>query len=169
MNAQDYKVGDVLVQCKGEPWPTLAWLATGEPYPHAQIVSNVDGPNIWIIESHLDGLQEKRMWTEDWFEVWRPECSTQIKAATVESLRAHTGIVYPYHKIIQVGIGYRLGLWLEAEDFDAQHNDNEAMMCSEAIARHYWRNGYDLVPGVSNRNTLPKDLRNPLRLTHIPG
>lgn len=166
------QVGDVLVQAKGFPWPELAWLATGEPFPHAQIVSAVetrwDGTqDIKIIESHATGLWEKDPWHLGWFEVWRPGWTDEQRDATIARLLEHQGTIYAYHKLVGIGIGTRLGLWQEPEDFDAIHHDSDPMYCSEAIARHAWRSGYDLVPGVSNRNTLPADLRNPERLEPV--
>jgi hypothetical protein len=141
----------------------------GRALPAREVVSHVDGPNVWIIEAHATGLWEKRAWNIEWFEVWRPNCNQTIKDLVVQDLRDHQGLVYAYHKFLMIAAGTRLGLWQEAEDFDATHYDCEPMYCAEAIARHYWRRGYDLVPGVSNRNTLPKDLRNPTRLTFMPA
>ena len=161
------KPGDVLVQAYGFPWPELAWLATGEPFPHAQLVTAVEGAQVTIIEEHADGLKERAAWDLEMFEIWRPLWTDEQCAGTVAWLRARQGVVYGRAKLVEIGIGTRLGLFQEPENFDAQHLDCEPMVCSEVIARAAWRNGYDLVPGVSNRNTLPKDLRNPTRLLPV--
>jgi hypothetical protein len=159
------EVGDVLVQARGFPWPQLAYIFTGEPFPHAQIVSVVDdqGRILKIIESHATGLMEKDPWSEtkDWFEVWRPKCSNDVKQEAILWLLGREGLVYPIHKLLAIAAGTRLGLWQEGEEFDSEYCDSEPMVCSEAITRALWRSGYDPAPGVSNRNTLPADLRNP--------
>lgn len=165
--------GDVLVQAHGFPWPQLAWAATGMPYPHSQLVTRVEpilgdekamvdpAMRVWIVEDHDRGVYEKPAWNLDWFEVWRPLCSDEIKAQAIALMLAHGGEAYGIEKLLRITAFTRLGLLTVPADYDDARHDHDPMVCSEIVARSYWRAGYDLVPGVSNRITLPGELRNP--------
>jgi hypothetical protein len=173
---QRYTAGDVLVQCGGEPWPTLAWLFTGAAFPHAMMVSRVDlspvfkEPTVFVLENSYNGVHEKIFDEFDHFEVWRPYCDAATKLAAVDWMRAHVGEGYGYGHLAQIVIGYRLGLRHRPGMDDDVSQDGRRKVCSETIAMAYYRSGYDLVPAVQDVDTLPKDLRNAdtLRTVWVP-
>lgn len=169
----DLRVGDVLVQHKGEPWVSGCRLICGYPYPHARVVSKTSGSEVWIIESgkpwdkKVAGVNEYVLPGDlDSFEIWRPNCDAAIKYKAIEWMRAHVGEMYAYSRMLQILVlrgeinkGTTPGL-----DDDPAF-DNNPKVCSELIAMGFYRAGYDLVPLVSNRATMPWDLRNPKTMT----
>ncbi len=165
------QMGDVLIQYKGEPWVTVSKVVTGHPFPHARAVLKVhrDGSvetieNIWkgVSQTYL-GAQE----LQERFEIWRPNCHRMVKLGALEWMAAHNGQPYGYLNLVRLGLLYRLGLDVHPGRDNDPAQDNRPMICSELIAMAYYRNGYDLVPEVSDRDTMPWDLRNPHRLTRI--
>jgi hypothetical protein len=166
--------GDVLVQYRGEPWVTCARLIIGRPYPHARVVSRADTSGVWIIEDGkpfgrtLAGVNEYLLPDDlDSFEVWRPNCDATTKTQAVEWMRQHVGQLYDYGRMAEIVLLRGHFSRGEIDGFDDETYDGHPMVCSELIARGYWRAGYDLVPVISNRATMPWDLRNPLTCTRV--
>lgn len=163
--------GDVLVQHRGFPWVQLSQLATGHPYPHAGLISRVkaDG-TVLMYENIWKGVTETLVTEENFknFEVWRPgseqfACPQEIKWKAIDYMKARLGQMYGYGHLLEIILLHG------GHDpcSDNTEDDNRLMVCSELIAMAYWRSGYDLVPNVSERETMPWDLRNPERLVHI--
>lgn len=167
MTTQYLKPGDILIQDQGEPWCTLARFITGEPYPHAAIVSRVEGDRLWIIENSYDGLHEKEIDPEIAlrnFLARRPLCDDATKAAALDWIRARLGEGYGYCRLLEIVIWYPLGMRTRPGMDDDVSQDDRRKVCSETIAMGYYRagqktgSGFDLVPAVADRDTLPKEL-----------
>lgn len=162
--------GDILVQSKGFPWVQLSKLFTGHPYPHARIVSRtkLDG-TVMTYEDIWRGISETELSLEELenYEVWRPNCIMGVNYAALDWIKARLGQCYGYGRLIEIII--RKGGKLPYPDNwdDDLTKDDRQMVCSELIAMAFYRSSYDLVPKVSNRETMPWDMRNPDRLTRI--
>jgi hypothetical protein len=175
MLQSDLHVGDVLVQSGGEPWVTAARILTGHPFPHAAVVSSVGlGGTIYIIENgkpypgRVAGVYERGLTDFQNFEVWRPNCDFLTRSKAVDWMRTREGEVYGYVRMIQIATMYRWGRLPHTPGMDDDPSqDIRPMVCSELIAMGYYRSGYDLVPEVENRDTMPWDLRNTARLTRV--
>ena len=163
MLASSLLPGDILIQYRGQPWCWLAWLTTGQPYPHAQIVSRVDPATsttprvVWVIENSADGLREKPAYQLDSFTVARPNCDQATKMRAIAWIKAHTGENYGYGHMLEIVFGYRLGRRSHPGIDDDVTQDRRDKVCSETIAMGYYRSGFDLVPHVCDRDTLPRD------------
>lgn len=163
------KEGDILVQIKGEPWRWAANFFTGAPYPHACLVSKVRGDDFWIIENSTMGISERK-WENpdmrftyplDHYEIWRPKCSDIIKVKAIDWARDRMGESYGYWKLLFIGLTYRFWKTKEVPGMDDDLSlDRRQKVCSETIAMGYYRNGYDVAPHVSDKLTMPSDLRN---------
>lgn len=169
-----YEPGDVLVQCGGEPWPTLSWIFTGWAFPHASLVTRVEpcavlftGQQVWIVENSYDGIKEKELVNPDLYEVWRPLCGDETKAKAIAWARGHVGEAYGYNRLMEIVVGYRVGLRPRPGMDDDASQDGRRKVCSETIAMAYYRSGYDLVPMVQDVDTMPWNLRNRERLVPV--
>ena len=175
LELSDLKPGDILVQCKGEPWRTGAHIFTGHPYPHSMLVTYNGYDGVYIIEDGPFGIQEVefgREWDNwsvfplDHYEVWRPSeekgCTKEIKQNAIEWARKRKGEGYGYLKLITILALYRLNGPGSFPGWDDDSKfDNRRKICSELIAMAYYRSGYDVVPYITDSNTMPWDLRNP--------
>ena len=155
------KPGDILVQCKGEPWVTAARLFTGFPYPHTRFVADVSlQGTVWTLEETPTGPQRTRLdnLVSDYI-IRRPEgISYEQIAKATKWMEDRIGQHYDYPRlaVIVAGTRFRLGLEEKFDDDDTSL-DNRPMICSEYNAIGLYRAGYDPVPHVNNRNTLPWD------------
>lgn len=159
--------GDILVQYQGEPWCTLAKIITGAPYPHAAIVSRVEGDRICIIEASADGIKEKEPAAE-WFLDFiarRPLTDDATVRAALAWIRKHVGQGYGFGHLAEIAIGYPLGLRTRPGMDNDVSQDSRKKVCSETIAMGFLRggqktgSGFDIALDVCDRDTLPKDLR----------
>lgn len=177
--APDLMVGDVLVQIQGEPWCTIAGVLTGAPYPHVAIVSRVDveSNRIWIIENSWDGLREKEPaahWFKD-FLARRPLTDEATIRETLNWINDHLNEGYGYGRLAEIVIGSLLGSQTRPGMDDDVSQDGRRKVCSETLAMGFYRagqrtgSGYDAVPDVADRDTLPKDLRFSDRLRTLPA
>jgi hypothetical protein len=185
---QDLKSGDVLIQCAGEPWKTGCNVFTGHPFPHAMMVSKIGVPvpdhfsgftpnDVYVIEDGGSGVTEHLFdpvgngWTTfplDHFEVWRPRCDDTIKQAAITWARSRMGEGYSYGHLAIILALYRIrGSQSQPGWDDDPQYDNRKKVCSELIAMAFYRSGYDLVPLISDSNTMPWDLRNPVTCDFI--
>ena len=172
------KPGDILVQYQGEPWVTAARIFTGAGFPHAQLVSKVEpvlfpieeqhapehgiwnGYHVFILENSADGVKEKRAYNLAEYELWRPRTDEAKKRRAIGRMRGFIGARYGYFHLFAIGALARTGLLRRPNDYDeSERYDRNTMVCSEAIARAYYHEGFDVAPGVSSRDTLPVDLR----------
>lgn len=166
----DLRPGDVLVQCKGEPWRTGAAVFTGHPFPHSMLVTYNGYDGTYIIEDGPNGVQEVEFGREwngltsfplDHYEVWRPRCDNEIKESAIKWARLHAKESYNYLGLISILLFYRIyknKTFVGMDDDVSQ--DNRKKWCSELIAMSYYRSDYDLVPLVVDHATMPWDLRN---------
>lgn len=178
-----YQIGDILVQSKGQPWCWLADKVTGEPFPHAAIVSDVTagtpampeltdlaagiwaGRKITIIENHIHGLAEYGAIDLQNYEVWRPICDEETKAQAIAWIRSHLGEGYGYFRLAELVVGYPLGMRTRPGMDNDVSQDGRRKVCSETIAMGFYRAGqlcgnrFDIAPEVVDRDTMPKDLR----------
>ena len=157
-----YQVGDVLVQKGGQPWVFLANIFTGHPYPHARMISLVTPERVYTIEDMMYGVKEYQFNDLKNFEVWRPRCSDKIKGNAIRWARTHRDEGYGYLRLLEICLGYRLGMRSRPGMDDDVSQDNRRKVCSELVAMAYYRSGFDLVPGVENRDTMPYELRSPV-------
>ena len=168
----DLRPGDILVQCKGEPWRTGSHIFTGHPYPHAMLVTYNGCDGVYILEDGPFGVEEKEFGREwdgfttfplDHYEIWRPRCDQETKDKAIEWARKRRGEGYGYFRLALVLALYRVkGAGTVPGWDDDPRYDNRKKICSELIAMAYYRSGYDVVPHISDSNTMPWDLRNPV-------
>lgn len=162
--------GDILVQCDGEPWTTGCELITGHPFPHAMLITGEDGDFVNFIENGKtnsnaamirDGKLHKSLINNGYYEIWRPKCDDKTKDLAIKWCEKRIGTQYGYFRMLTIASTYRLGFsdWEGINDDDFSQDDR-GMVCSEMIAMAFYRSGYDVAPGVSNRQTMPWDLRN---------
>lgn len=173
----ELKPGDVLVQCGGQPWVAMSEIFCGKPFPHAIIVSQVHEDGIHFVEngktmSWSAQIQESfmpmSMVLNGNLEVWRPNTTDKIKQSAISWMKARMGENYGFGRLIGIGLLYRLGISdFEGIDDEDVSKDDRRMVCSETIAMAFYRSGYDVAPTVSNRQTMPWDLRNPLASTRL--
>jgi hypothetical protein len=130
-------------------------------------VSRAGVGGIWVIEDGkpfgktVAGVNEYVMPDDlDTFEVWRPECDILTKHRAIEWMRERTGQLYDYGRLAEIILLRGQFNQGEIDGYDDESYDGHLMVCSELIARGYWRAGYDLVPEISNRATMPWNLRN---------
>lgn len=153
----------MLIQYVGQPWVWGAEVFTGHPNPHARCVSRVDSTGVYIIEEGPLGVNEHLQGDDLYqFEVWRPKCSDDVKAAAITWMRNHVGEGYGYVHLAWLVITFRLlgDAPVPGLDDDPKY-DNVRKICSELIAMGYYRSKGDLVPNISDRAVLPFELRNP--------
>jgi hypothetical protein len=163
----EYQPGDVLVQSKGQPWVFAANLVLGHPYPHAAMVHSIGLMSVYILQNSYNGIHIEPCRNLDQFEVWRPLCDDETKRKAITWMEKHCGEMYGYDRLAELVLGYREG-WFERPGMDDDPSqDGRRKVCSETIALAYYRAGYDLVPDVDNRDTMPFELRNPARLVEI--
>jgi hypothetical protein len=164
MQASDLQAGDVLIQGPGQFfWPTAAWVATGHPNPHCMMVSKVIlspvllQPTIWVIEDSIAGVTEHELTNPlEWYTARRPLCDDAVKRFAVSRYRARIGEPYAYGNLFLVALVDRTGIFDHAPE--DPHEGRKWKICSESIAFHYRKSGYDLFPLEADRYTLPYDL-----------
>lgn len=178
-----YQKGDILVQSNGQPWCWLAELVTGQPFPHAAIVTDVTpgnphypdltdlGYGVWaghkitMIENHIKGLREYAAYDLGKYEVWRPTCDEATKDSAIAWIRSHLGEGYGYFRLMELVIGYPLGMRTRPGMDNDVSQDGRRKVCSETLAMGYLRAGqlcgnqFDIAPNVTDRDTMPMDLR----------
>jgi hypothetical protein len=159
------KPGDILVQQKGEPWVSLARAFTGYPHPHTRYVCDISlQGTVWTMEETPKGPQRTRLDNDPRdYIIRRPKNISydQIMGAT-KWMEDRVGGRYAYERlaVIVIGTRARYGLDKKFNDDDVSL-DNRPMICSEYNATGLYRQGYDPVPHVNNRNTLPWDFLHP--------
>jgi uncharacterized protein YycO len=165
---QDIQVGDVLVQHQGQPWVALAQFFTGYPFPHVRLVSDVYKHFVFTVEETPLGVQDTLVGTPSDYVVRRPMCADDIKVRAVEWARTHINEPYDYSRLLQLMLSYRIGNYKQPGMDDNVALDDRKKVCSELVAMAYYRSGYDLVPAVCDRDTLPHELVFSDRLLTVP-
>lgn len=162
----DVRMGDILVQRDKTIWTKLAQFIAGQPYPHALIVEGKGISYVDCYESGPIGIEKKQiaisMVTRENYELWRPNCSFEIKLKAVEWMIQNDDALYDYGNLLLLAVMCRFGFRRRVKK-----QANKMFVCSEAISAAYHTNGYDLVPELEDSDTKPWDLRNEKTCTRV--
>lgn len=153
------EIGDILIQRDKTIWTKLAQFIAGQPYPHALLVGGKTKNYAVCYESGPFGIEEKSVPLSQInlqnYELWRPNCSYEIKFEAVQWMIENDDATYNYLNLLTLAFMVRFGIKSRAK-----LENKKCYVCSEAISLAYKTSGYDLVPELQDADTKPWDLRN---------